>query len=310
MNYLVKSAYCIVALALCCLAFSYPLFANAQSVVPPIRVVIIGIDGLRGDVVADMHDELPSIQSLIQQGAYTFTAQAQLPTISSPNWASILTGVSPEKHGIYNNKWQKDYQPPQPHCSNTPADTAYQNLFQQWQHYYPSASAACFYHWKLFEALLHSPSPVHQQHAKSTQKIVQLATQYIAAQKTPSLLFLHFNEVDVSGHIWGYGKARYRKALKNVDKSLEKLLSALHDNPMPTIIALVSDHGGIKHNHGGATTQEQTIPFIITGGKIPKNYAIRASIQNKDLLPTLASFLQWTPSDCWEGKPITEIIAP
>ncbi len=34
--------------------------------------------------------------------------RAVLPTVSSPNWASMIMGVGPEQHGITSNEWERD----------------------------------------------------------------------------------------------------------------------------------------------------------------------------------------------------------
>ena len=37
-----------------------------------------------------------------------------MPTKSSPNWSSILTGAYPEDHGIHSNQWCVSADPPSP----------------------------------------------------------------------------------------------------------------------------------------------------------------------------------------------------
>ena len=73
--------------------------ARAQALVP--KVLLIGIDGVRPDVLRQV--PTPFIDALIREGAYSARAQNGLPTVSGPNWASMLTGVWKEKHGIVSN---------------------------------------------------------------------------------------------------------------------------------------------------------------------------------------------------------------
>ena len=73
------------------------------------KVLIIGIDGTRPDALAKA--KTPHLDSLIEQGAFTDTAQIlgtrydKNNTISGPGWSSILTGVWADKHGVHDNSF-------------------------------------------------------------------------------------------------------------------------------------------------------------------------------------------------------------
>ena len=43
----------------------------------------------------------------MRRGAWTLKARGVIPTVSAPNWASVLTGAGPEQHGITSNGWFK-----------------------------------------------------------------------------------------------------------------------------------------------------------------------------------------------------------
>src|SRR5262245_22660919 len=59
--------------------------------------IIIGVDGLSVDGVA--RNRSPRIHELMAQGAWTLRARGVMPTLSSPNWASMIMGAGPEQHG-------------------------------------------------------------------------------------------------------------------------------------------------------------------------------------------------------------------
>ena len=48
---------------------------------------------------------LPNINQFYQEGAVTTRARDQMPSVSAPNWASIITGMGPEESGVQNNDW-------------------------------------------------------------------------------------------------------------------------------------------------------------------------------------------------------------
>ena len=82
---------------------SAPAEAPAAEAPPPAtkKVLLIGIDGVRPDVLATT--PTPNLDALIAGGAFSDSARTGFPTLSGPSWASMLTGVWREKHGVRNN---------------------------------------------------------------------------------------------------------------------------------------------------------------------------------------------------------------
>jgi len=42
----------------------------------------------------------------MREGAWTLHARGVMPTVSSPNWASMIMGAGPEQHGVTSIDWQ------------------------------------------------------------------------------------------------------------------------------------------------------------------------------------------------------------
>jgi predicted AlkP superfamily pyrophosphatase or phosphodiesterase len=66
----------------------------------PPRVVVISIDGLRPEFYLDPSWPAPNLQSLRQNGAWAESMQSVFPSITYANHSSLVTGVSPARHGI------------------------------------------------------------------------------------------------------------------------------------------------------------------------------------------------------------------
>jgi predicted AlkP superfamily pyrophosphatase or phosphodiesterase len=73
---------------------------------PAAPVLMISVDGLKPEYVldADAHGlKIPFLRSLMRDGAYARGVTGVWPTVTYPSHTTLLTGLSPAEHGIYNN---------------------------------------------------------------------------------------------------------------------------------------------------------------------------------------------------------------
>jgi len=74
------------------------------------KVLLIGIDGVRPDALKLAHT--PYLDGLIRNGAFAYDTQILgeryllNDTVSAPGWASILTGVWADKHGVHHSTFR------------------------------------------------------------------------------------------------------------------------------------------------------------------------------------------------------------
>jgi predicted AlkP superfamily pyrophosphatase or phosphodiesterase len=69
-------------------------------------VILISIDGMKPEAVLDAtaHGlKLPNLTQMMHDGVYAQGVTGVLPTLTYPSHTTIMTGVSPAKHGIYSN---------------------------------------------------------------------------------------------------------------------------------------------------------------------------------------------------------------
>jgi predicted AlkP superfamily pyrophosphatase or phosphodiesterase len=73
----------------------------------PETIIIVGVSGLSSAALQNAlkQDKAPQIQQLMDTGSWTMDARAQAPTLSLPNWASVLTATSPAMHGVFEDNW-------------------------------------------------------------------------------------------------------------------------------------------------------------------------------------------------------------
>ncbi len=102
-----KKFFCLLIL----IALGYPtLRAFAKGAPSQQRkshpVVLISLDGLRPDFVlnADHYGlKIPNLRKMVQNGSYSSGVRGVLPTVTYPSHTTLVTGVSPAKHGIEAN---------------------------------------------------------------------------------------------------------------------------------------------------------------------------------------------------------------
>jgi predicted AlkP superfamily pyrophosphatase or phosphodiesterase len=69
-------------------------------------VLLISIDGLQPDDVIEAEKrgiDIPNLKRFITQGSYAQGVRGVLPTVTYPSHATLITGVSPSRHGIFGN---------------------------------------------------------------------------------------------------------------------------------------------------------------------------------------------------------------
>ena len=70
------------------------------------RVILISIDGLAGDILnqPDIKKNYPNLFRLMGMGEYCTKVQTVFPSLTYPSHTSMISGVTPNKHGIINNR--------------------------------------------------------------------------------------------------------------------------------------------------------------------------------------------------------------
>src|SRR5262245_24631061 len=97
-----RNLVCLVACA-ACLFVARGTLAAAPSVDPDRIVVLMSVDGLAGFYLDDPAAELPTLRKLAAEGARASGMRASDPTVTWPNHTTLVTGVTPAKHGVLGN---------------------------------------------------------------------------------------------------------------------------------------------------------------------------------------------------------------
>lgn len=286
------------------LAFTVPTFGQ-QSPESPSRVLIVSFDGLRPDVA--LRADMPHVRALMARGSFTFWAHTTDVAITLPSHTSMLTGVTPAKHGIHWNGEDPNKPPPEPQFPLVP--TLFQLARKQGKTTAVVAGKAKFH---VFDA----PGALDWKFIKeaSDQQVADAAAA-IVNEHQPQVLFVHFPDGDRIGHSVGWGTPEQVKAYTYADKALGRVLDALDKAGLTdkTLIIVSADHGGNGKTHGGPDPRSQHIPWIAAGPGVRQNYDLTRNqklvVATYDTFATACSALGIPTPSGIDGKPVTEIFA-
>ena len=88
------------------LCFLFASFCSAVCAAATSPVVVISVDGLHPAYVteADRHGlKIPALRRLLKEGAHARGVVGVVPTVTYPSHTTLMTGVTPQQHGIISN---------------------------------------------------------------------------------------------------------------------------------------------------------------------------------------------------------------
>jgi predicted AlkP superfamily pyrophosphatase or phosphodiesterase len=266
-------------------------------------LLMISVDGLKPEYVldADAHGlKIPFLRSLMRDGAYARGMTGVWPTVTYPSHTTLLTGVAPAEHGIYNNL---EFDP-----KNTFANAWYWYAQQirvptLWQAAHEAglstasigwpvsigASAVDFLipeYWRVARLTDVDPSDAWLVAALSRpenllQKMqarlgpymrgndpsppgdeikTRFALDILKTQK-PKFMTIHLSSLDEEQHAHGPFSPEVNADLEVIDGQLEQLFAASRANDPKAIALVVSDHGFVQITHRVNLMQ----PFLRAG---------------------------------------------
>jgi arylsulfatase A-like enzyme len=237
------------------------------------HVLIISEDGMRADAVATLHLKWHDL--LRKRGASTVHAKTIRDASTLPAHASMLSGVTPDVHGLTWNNWR-------PSKGYIKAPTIF-------NHAQDAGLTTAFFTGK--SKLRHIVPPgtvgIYDRPGYYCKKVAEEAAQYLITQK-PALAFVHFSDPDEVGHAKGWMSPAQEKAIADSDKCLGILYEALERTGLldDTLIIVSADHGGHNKVHSGAKLIDREIPWIACGPGVREDFVIRTEVSTVDTAAT------------------------
>lgn len=261
------------------------------------QVVIISLDGLRPDALAQA--DTPILDQLLQEGAYQPTAQAVLPSVTLVNHASMLSGMSPQKHGI---DW--NVTDPEAGFINGPTLFTVAKLAGL-------RTAMVVGKPKLNHIAIPNSVDAYIYAGFLDTQVINRAIALVHTDM-PDILFVHLPDVDSAGHQMGWMSNTQLWVINSTDSLIGDFITALDETNYldSTLLIITSDHGGIGYRHGSDQPENMTIPWLAVGPNVPQNQTIMADITTYDTAATVLYAFNLTIPVEWDGQPVTEIFQP
>lgn len=270
------------------------------------QVVVLGIDGLNNYRFDEAFT--PNFDYLKQHASWTLNAQANEPLSSSPNWKSIITGTTPDKHHVLENGFNKNVYKNNPSCEDEPKK--FPTIFSLIKRENPKAKVGLFEHWGAFWRLVKGDKLNKKFWWEFKPKPSVNRAMAFYKKKNATLTFIHIDQCDHAGHKYGHESAEYISALEQADQLLGIVLKTIYqkDDFKNTTLIVVADHGGKGHGHGSGTPEGINVPLFIIGPNIKQGYEIKnTTVKNEDAAIMVLNALKIKPHKCWTAKSIGEI---
>lgn len=244
----------------------------------PGHVVVIGIDGVRYDMLTEV--ATPHLDRVAAAGFLRpVSVHPEVPTISGPSWATMVTGVLPSTHRIYDNDLSGHALGANPdfvHLARRGHPGLQTFIGADWQPLVTGHSGGPLfadggYLPDCRRGAQAEPADWHRADQLVTDAAATFLAQLDGRRGSASFVYLH--GCDTAGHQTGVSE-RYRELVRASDDRVGQLVRAIDGRPSRAeedwVIIAATDHGHrAEGGHGGETAEERTAWIAAQGAGVP-----------------------------------------
>ncbi|GAA2243469.1 MULTISPECIES: alkaline phosphatase family protein [Kitasatospora] len=279
----------------------------------PRRVLVVGIDGVRLDLLPELHT--PHLDSVAAAG---FLAPVEVddvtPTMSGPCWATIATGVGVAKHGVLGNHLGGNRLDVFPDFTTRLAAVHRRRTFAVggWEPLFLARSGGPLFAAPSRLSYIAPLEDTPEAWEVCDERVTAEAVHVLTGEDQPQASFVYLGAVDETAHFLGCGE-EYRRSIETADARLGRLLTAVEGRPDEDwTVIVVTDHGHVDQGgHGGRSELERTAWIAAQGpGIIPG--APLGSLHHTDVAAHVYAALEIVPDPHWtlDGRPFTQAGTP
>jgi predicted AlkP superfamily pyrophosphatase or phosphodiesterase len=243
----------LLTVMICWGGLSTEVFAQGNLAAHPQKplVILVSLDGFKPSYMSEA--ATPHLFHLAQQGAQARGLISAFPSLTFPNHVTLVTGQTPDHHGIVNN------------TMTDPATTQRFTLGSReavenpvwWQEARPlwvtlrqQGKVASTLFWPGSEAPIQGMMPndwLRYDGEMTHEARFETLWGWLSRPEAlrPDFVTLYFSDVDSAGHAAGPDSEAVRSATQKVDQSIGRLVEALKQRDLwvQTTLVIVSDHG-------------------------------------------------------------------
>ena len=231
------------------------------------KVLIIGIDGVRGDVAEMAAQNNDSAFGRIKEnGAWSFNSDVGPYSISGPGWSSMLTGVWCDRHGVVDNSFEGSRH------SSVP------DIFELVENHDSNLRTAAVYWWgPIGEEILSEDSVDVLENFGNDELVRDRAVELLTNDEELDVLLVSIDTPDAAGHHYGFSPevSEYVAAVNAANDMATEIMDALEQRNMSDenwIIIITSDHGGggrfLQQHYPSGPIDRSTLMLVHGGATV------------------------------------------
>ena len=239
------------------------------------KAILIGYDGCRADVLAEIKDGESGIKALTDRGAalklaycggVNYPEKNTQDTSTAPGWCSILTGKWADEHGITGNDITKTMETKTLLTSLTEEKLIGSATFiTKWAGHFDRKNATYLDEKKYCED---NGLAVDFIKCKNDKASYEYTLEELAKADCSDFIFSILEPTDSTGHGKGftYNNPEYKEAFQCEDSYAKDIIDAILLREAAAeedwLVIITSDHGGIGTGHGKESIQER-MTFVV-----------------------------------------------
>jgi predicted AlkP superfamily pyrophosphatase or phosphodiesterase len=210
------------------------------------------------------------------------------PTITAPNFVSIMTGMLPKKHGVMTNE---DLRAPLDvdNVLHLCDDHVLISDWRQMRHLLPSTAVPKDRNFRYRRTWAQLLDEIKQRRTSSTSDSPALP---------PTLLVMNTSSLDTAAHKHGIESKEAKSVIEYIDRRTEKVFDALQKTKREFVLIGVADHGfdGDDHEHPSSAVRE--VPLMIASNADIERPLFRSTL---GIAPFIQQLISQTPDDDYES---------
>jgi len=253
------------------------------------KVVFVILDGCGFDLAQECCGYL---EHMAESGnAAKYRVRSQLPSMSRPLYATLLTGLPVSSHGIGNNMMSRKIETDSVFslCSEANLETAAAAYYWMSELFQHGAFDHAAHRYQLTKAgnIHHGLYYFEDDYPDSH---LFLDAEFLRRSFSPDFLLAHSMNIDHAGHVHGVSSMQRSLAAIKADAVLAALIPGWLASG--AYVVVTADHGAGAHGlHGGNTPEQRTVPLYLLGSGIQTGVFVDHTLDQLWIAPYLCQML-------------------